>query len=190
MKVKAKKEKAGAYEFLQKEDKVDGGIYINDKNRGIGFIGDPEKNYYSFEFQDGVFSKEVKIFFADKSHIGTVKLGFSDNGTLETLGGKYEWQVVGSSKRWTDAEKNTVMFLDLENNSETSPSVLFSGMLDAKAKELLMLCGWYLLVIEWRAGLTNATLAGMPVKSSEFKKEGNQNGSDWFDVLLDITTDF
>ena len=191
MKIKALKEKAGAYEFRQTGEMLHGGIVVSKKNRGIGFVGNAETNRYIFEYEDGMFSKSVKIFLNKKDNqIGTVKLGFTDLGTLEFSGKTYDWKVVGSSKVWLDSEKNVVMFLDLENNAETMPSVIVSASLEAKTNELLMLCGWYLLVVEYRGGLTNAKLAGMPVKTDDFKDEQksthyNKYQVTWFDVLVD-----
>ncbi len=191
MKITALKERAGTYEIRQNDNAIFGGIYINSKNRGVGFVGDVKENRYIFEFEDGMFSKSVKIFFNSKDNkIGKVELGFADTGTLEFADKTYDWKVVGSSKIWFDSDKNAVMFFDLENNADKSPNVLISENMDAKLKHLLMLCGWYLLTVEWRNGLTNANLAGMPVKTDGFKAE-NRTESDirfqknWFDVLID-----
>lgn len=191
MKVTALKEKAGAYEIHQSDETIFGGIIVSRKNRGVGFVGDAKENRYIFEFEDGMFSKSVKIFFNSKDNqIGKVDLGFTDSGTLKFADKTYEWQVLGSSKIWLDSDKNAVMFFDLEYNSDKSPHILSSENLDDKSKHLLILCGWYLLVIEWRNGLTNANLAGVPVKTEGFNTE-NQTEVDirfqqnWFDVLID-----
>jgi hypothetical protein len=191
MKVPALKEKAGAYEIRQTDETIYGGIIISRKNRGVGFVGDAKENRYIFEFEDGMFSKSVKIFFNSKDNqIGKVDLGFTDSGTLKFADKTYEWQVLGSSKIWLDSDKNSVMFFDLENNSDKSPNILTIENLDAKTKDLLMLCGWYLLVVEWRNGLTNANLAGMPVKTEDFKAENKTEADirfqkNWFDILVD-----
>ncbi len=191
MKWIALKEKSGAYEIRQ-NDQVFGGIIISGKNRGVGFIGEAKENRYVFEFEDGVFSKTVKVYSNTKENqIGTVKLGFTDSGTLEFKGLTYEWRALNSSKIWVDSEKNTVMFIDLENNVEKPISVLSSASIDAKTKELLMLCGWYLLVVEYRASLTNSMLAGMPVKTKDFSQahsasSNETQGDDWFDFILDV----
>lgn len=136
-----------------------GGIIIDGKNLGRGFVGSVENNHYIFEFEDGVFSKSVKIYAGSRDNrIGLIKLGFMDGGTLETASGNYEWKSTGSSKIWTDDAKNAVMFLDLENDAENPIAVLSSENLDDKCKELLLLSGWYLLVVEYRAGFTNGNL--------------------------------
>ena len=82
------------------------------------------------------------------------------------------------------------MFIDLENNIEKPISVLISTSLDTKTEELLLLCGWYLLVVEYRASLTNSMLAGMSVKTKEFNQASSVSsnetqGDDWFDLILD-----
>ncbi|MEP6901428.1 MAG: hypothetical protein ABJA66_06730 [Actinomycetota bacterium] len=81
------------------------------------------------------------------------------------------------------------MFLDLETAAEKHIAVLSAENLDEKRRELLLLCGWYLLVVEYRAGLTNSNLAGMPVKTDEFRKASKQSAdySDWWDIILDIS---
>ena len=86
-----------------------------------------------------------------------------------------------------NAEKNAVMFLDLENDTEQPIAVLSSENLDDKQKELLILSGWYLLVVEYRAGFTNGKLAGMPVKSEEFQKANKQTAEygDWWETIVD-----
>lgn len=194
MKWIASKEKSGVYEIRQSDNEILGGIVIDGKNQGVGFVENVKENRYIFEFEDGMFSKSVKIFANSKDNpLGKVNLGFTDTGTLEFSDKKYEWQAVGSSKVWLDAEKNVMMFLDLENNADKSPSVLVSPNLEAKTKELLILCGWYLLVVEYRAGLTNSNLAGMPVKTGNFKDEQktthfNKHEVDWFDVIIDAAT--
>lgn len=196
MRITALKEKPGAYEIRHQGETIYAGIYINEKNRGVGFVGNAANNRYIFEFEDGMFSKSVKIFLNTKDNpLGKVDLGFTDSGTLKFSDKTYEWQAVGSSKVWLDVNKNVVMFLDLENNADKSPNVLVSANLDAKLTELLTLCGWYLLVIEWRAGLTNAKLAGMPVKTENFKAENQTglskaDGLDWLDVIVGVATDF
>lgn len=198
MKIRALAEKAGAYEIRQNDETNFGGIVINKKNRGVAFVGNVNENQYIFEFEDGMFSKSVKIFLNQKDNqIGKVDLGFTDSGTLKFADKTYEWQALSSSKIWLDADKNVVIFLDLENNAEVSPNLLVSSDIDAKTKNILILCGCYLLVVEWRAGLTNANLAGMPVKTDDFKIEQkpthfNKNEVTWFDVLVDavdIATD-
>jgi len=138
-----------------------------------------------------MFSKSVKIFLnTTDNQIGKVDLGFTDSGTLKFLGNTYEWQALNSSKVWLDTKKNVILFLDLENNVESWANVLISTDLEGQTTELLTLCGWYLLVVEWRAGLTNSILAGMPVKSEGYKTE-NKTISDsrfdknWFDFLVD-----
>lgn len=191
MKIIALREKSGAYEIRQTDEKIFGGIIIDGKNRGVGFVGKAEENQYLFEFEDGIFSKSVKIFYQSKDNqIGRVDLGFTDSGTLEVADKTYEWQALSSSKIWLDADKNVVMFLDLEHNAETSPNILISDGLETKAKDLLVLAGWYLLIIEWRTGLTNSKLAGMPVKTDDFQIESSPRdyGKDWFDVLIDVAT--
>ncbi len=198
MKWQALKEKAGAYEIRQSDETIFGGIYINFKNRGVGFVGNVEANRYIFEFEAGMFSKSVKIFLNTKDNqLGKVDLGFTDSGTLEFLGNTYEWQALNSSKVWLNNHKNVVMFLDLENNVETCANVLVSTDLDSQTTEILTLCGWYLLVVEWRTGLTNTILAGMPVKTEGYKTENNTKSDsrfekNWFDVLvdaIDVVTD-
>lgn len=190
MKWHAVKDQPGTYEIRQSGDEIFGGIIIDGKNRGVGFVGSVEANRYIFEFEEGVFSKSVKIYAGDKTNqIGTVKLGFIDNGTLETVSGNYDWKSTGSSKIWTDTGKHAVMFLDLETAAEKPIAVLSAENLDEKSRELLLLCGWYLLVVEYRAGLTNSNLAGMPVKTDEFRKASKQSAdySDWWDIILDIS---
>lgn len=192
MKWHAVKDKSGAYEIRRSSGEVFGGIIVDGKNHGVGFVGSVEDNRYIFEFEEGVFSKSVKIYAGNKENkIGTVNLGFVDNGTLETASGNYDWNSVGSSKFWTDAEKNAVMFLDLENDAEKPIAVLSAENLDDKRKELLLLSGWYLLVVEYRAGFTNSNLAGMPVKTEEFQKAAKQSGDyeDWWDIILDVNFD-
>ena len=66
------------------------------------------------------------------------------------------------------------MFLDLETDAAKPVAVLSAETLGEKEKELLLLSGWYLLVVEYRAGFTNGNLAGMPVKSDEFQKANKQ----------------
>jgi len=188
MKWHAVKDKSGAYEIRRSSGEIFGGIIIDGKNLGIGFVGSVENNQYIFEFEDGVFSKSVKIYAGDKSNkIGLVKLGFMDSGTLETASGNYDWKSVGSSKMWTNSEKNAVMFLDLEDDAEKPIAVLSAENLDEKHKELLLLSGWYLLVVEYRAGFTNGKLAGMPVKSEEFQKANKQTAEygDWWETIVD-----
>lgn len=192
MKWHAVKDKSGAYEIRRNDGEIFGGIIVDGKNRGIGFVGNIEDNRFIFEFEEGIFSKSVKIYAGDKTNqIGTIMLGFMDSGTLETASGNYDWQSVGSSKIWTDNEKNAVMFLDLENNAEKPIAVLSAENLDDKRKELLLLSGWYLLVVEYRAGFTNSNLAGMPVKTEEFQKVVKQSGDyeDWWDIILDVNFD-
>lgn len=184
----AVKEKSGAYEIRRSSGEVFGGIIVDGKNLGIAFIGSVDENQFVFEFEDGVFSKSVKIFAGGRENkIGTIKLGFMDSGTLETVSGNYDWKSVGSSKIWTNAEKNAVMFLDLENDSEQPIAVLSAETLDDKQKELLLLSGWYLLVVEYRAGFTNGKLAGMPVKSEEFQKANKSEAeyADWWEIIVD-----
>jgi hypothetical protein len=191
MKWHAVKEKSGAYEIRRTGGEVFGGIIIDGKNRGIGFVGSIENNQYIFEFEEGVFSKIVKIYAggADKNNqIGTIKLGFMDSGTLETTASAhYDWKSTGSSKIWTNEEKNAVMFLDLENETEKPVAVLSSENLDDKSREILLLSGWYLLVVEYRAGFTNSKLAGMPVKTEEFSKATKQPAEygEWWETLID-----
>src|SRR5881392_37256 len=111
-------DKSGAYELRRSSGEVFGGIIIDGKNLGLGFVGSVENNQYIFEHEDGVFSKSVKIYAGGKDNrIGLIKLGFMDSGTLETAPGNYDWRSTGSSKIWTDEEKNAVMFLDLENDA-------------------------------------------------------------------------
>lgn len=189
MKWYAVKERSGAYEIRRSDGNIFGGIIINDKNQGIAFVGSIEDNHYIFEFEDGVFSKSVKIFAGAKGNkIGTIRLGFMDSGTLETASGNYDWKSTGSSKIWTNDEKNTVMFLDLENDPEKPVAVLSSENLDDEYKGLLLLSGWYLLVVEYRAGFTNAALAGMPVKSEAFRKAAKQHPdyADWWETIVDV----
>ena len=188
MKWHAVKEKSGAYEIRRNDGEVFGGIIIDGKNRGIGFVGSARDNQYVFEFEEGVFSKIVRIYAGNKDNkIGTIKLGFMDSGTLETDAGNYDWKSTGSSKIWTNEEKNAVMFFDLENDAEKPLAVLSSENLKDKCRELLLLSGWYLLVVEYRAGFTNATLAGMPVKTEEFSKATRQPAEygEWWETLLD-----
>ena len=189
MKWYAIKDKQGAYEIRQSSGEMFGGIIIDGKNRGIGFVGNVKENQYIFEYEEGVFSKNVKVCAGNKNNqIGTITLGFMDSGTLETESGKYDWKSTGSSKIWTNAEKNAVMFLDLENDAEKSVAVLSSENLDEKQKELLLLGGWYLLVVEYRAGFTNGNLAGMPVKSEAFQKANKEPAEygDWWDTIVDV----
>jgi hypothetical protein len=189
MKWHAVKDKSGAYEIRRNDNEMFGGIIIDGKNRGVGFVGSVEDNQYIFEFEDGVFSKSVKIFAGGKivTQIGTIKLGFMDSGTLETASGNYDWKSTGSSKIWANSEKNAVMFLDLENDAEISVAVLSAEILEDKQQELLLLSGWYLLVVEYRAGLTNSKLAGMPVKSEEFQKTNKESAEygDWWETIVD-----
>ena len=189
MKWHAVKEKSGAYEIRRNDGEVFGGIIIDGKNRGIGFVGSARDNQYVFEFEEGVFSKSVKIYAGagKDNRIGTVKLGFMDSGTLETDSGNYDWKSTGSSKIWTNKEKNAVMFLDLETDAEKPVAVLSSENLDDKCREVLLLSGWYLLVVEYRAGFTNSTLAGTPVKTEEFSKATKPVAEygEWWETLLD-----
>ncbi len=188
MKWHAVKEKSGAYEIRRNDGEIFGGIIIDGKNQGIAFVGSVEDKRYIFEFEEGVFSKSVKIYARDKDNkIGTIKLGFMDSGTLETAAGNYDWKSTGSSKIWTNEEKNAVMFLDLENDAEKPVAVLISENLDNESRELLLLSGWYLLVVEYRAGFTNSTLAGMPVKTEEFSKTNKQSAehADWWETIVD-----
>jgi len=189
MKWHAVKEKSGAYEIRRGDGEIFGGIIIDGKNRGIGFVGSARNNHYIFEFEEGIFCKIVKIYAGGKDHrIGRVKLDFMDSGTLETASGNYDWKSAGASKIWTNEEKNAVMFLDLENDAEKPVAVLSSENLDEKWREVLLLSGWYLLVVEYRAGFTNSTLAGMPVKTEEFSKATKQTAEygEWWDTLLDV----
>ena len=80
------------------------------------------------------------------------------------------------------------MFLDLENDAEKPIAVLSAETLEDKQKELLILSGWYLLVVEYRAGFTNGNLAGMPVKSDEFQKANKQQAEygDWWETIVDV----
>ena len=122
--------------------------------------------------------------------IGTVSLGFTDTGTLETAEGRYEWKSIGSSKLWVSETKRSLVFFDLEHDGSHPVSVLSSDSLTSDLKDLLLLCGWYLIVVEYRAGLTNAVLAGMPAKTDDFDKARSgetlrHNGDDWFDFLTD-----
>lgn len=193
MKWHAVTDQSGAYEIRRNDGEVFGGLIINGKNRGAGFVGSAENNRYIFEFEDGIFSKSVGVFAGDKDNqMAAIKLGFTDNGTLETASENYEWKTVGSSKFWMDAAKNAVMFLDLENDVEKPIAVLESENLDDKSRELLLLSGWYLLVVEHRAGFTNSNLAGMPVKTDEFRKATKPEGgdyADWWDVIVDAVID-
>lgn len=189
MKWHAVKDKSGAYEIRRNDDEIFGGIIIDGKNTGVGFVDSVKDNHYIFEFEDGVFSKSVKIYAGGKDNkIGTIKLGFMDSGTLETASGNYEWKSTGSSKIWTNGEKNAVMFLDLENDAEKPIAVLSSENLEDKQRELLLLSGWYLLVVEYRAGFTNSELAGMPVKTDDFRKANKQTVEygDWWDTIVDV----
>jgi hypothetical protein len=64
---------------------------------------------------------------------------------------------------------------------------LSSENLDDKCREILLLSGWYLLVVEYRAGFTNSPLAGMPVKTEEFSK-ANKPGAEygeWWETIVD-----
>jgi hypothetical protein len=189
MKWHAVKEKPGAYEVRQAGGEVFGGIIIDGKNRGVGFVGSARSNQYIFEFEEGILSKSVKIYAGGTkdNKIGTVKLGFMDSGTLETDSAHFDWKSTGSSKIWTNEEKNAVMFLDLENDAEKPAAVLSSENLDEKCRELLLLSGWYLLVVEYRAGFTNSKLAGMPVKTEEFGKATAQPAEygEWWDTIVD-----
>jgi hypothetical protein len=189
MKWYAVKEKPGAYEIRRNDGEIFGGIIIDGRNRGLGFVGSLEGKRYIFEFEEGVFSKGVKIYGDGKdTPLGTVRLGFMDGGTLETAAGNYEWKSAGSSKIWTNAEKNAVMFLDLETDAEKPVAVLSSENLAADSRELLLLSGWYLLVVEYRAGLTNAVLAGMPVKTEEFGKAAKPAAEyeEWWETITDL----
>jgi hypothetical protein len=189
MKWHAVKEKPGAYEIRRNAGEIFGGIIIDGRNRGLGFVGSLEDKHYVFEFEEGVFSKNVKIYKGSKDNrIGTVKLGFMDGGTLESAAGNYEWKSTGSSKIWTNAEKNAVLFIDLETEPENPVAVLSSENLDADCRELLLLGGWYLLVVEYRAGLTNAVLAGMPVKTEEFGKAAKPAAEygEWWETITDL----
>ncbi len=188
MKWHAVKDKSGAYEIRRNDGEMFGGIIIDGKNLGIGFVGSVENNQYIFEYENGVFSKSMKIYAGSKDNkIGTIKLGFMDSGTLETASGNYDWKSTSSSKIWTNSKKNAVMFLDLENDAEQPIAVLSAENLDEKQRELLLLSGWYLLVVEYRAGFTNGNLAGMPVKSEEFQKANKQTAEygDWWDTIVD-----
>ncbi|GEM_PF-6665720 len=135
MKITALKEKSGVYEIRQSNKTIFGGIVIDGKNRGVGFAENTENNRCIFEFEDGMFSKSITIFLNSKENqIGTVKLGFTDSGTLETASGNYEWKAIGSSKIWVDTEQNTVMFFDLENNPEKFSSVLYKENLESNTR--------------------------------------------------------
>lgn len=184
----AVKDKSGAYEIRRSSGELFGGIIIDGKNLGVGFVGSVENNQYIFEYETGVFSKSVKIYAGSKDNrIGTINLGFMDSGTLETAAGNYDWKSTGSSKIWTNAQQNAVMFLDLENDAEQPIAALSAENLDDKQRELLLLSGWYLLVVEYRAGFTNGNLAGMPVKSEEFQKANKQTAEygDWWETIVD-----
>ena len=188
MKWHAVTDKSGAYEIRRNDGAIFGGIVIDGQNRGTGFIGSVTANKYIIEFEEGVFSKRVKIYAGGKDNrIAVVKLGFMDSGTLEAAAGNYDWKSTGSSKIWTNAGKNAVMFLDLETDAEKPVAVLLAEDLDEKSRELLILSGWYLLVVEYRAGFTNGRLAGMPVKSEEFQKANRQTAEygDWWDTIVD-----
>src|SRR5437762_13312065 len=101
MKWHAVKEKSGAYEVRRTGGEVFGGIIIDGKNRGVGFVGSFENNQYIFEFEEGILSKIVKIYAGNKSNrIGTIKLGFMDNGTLETDSAHFDWKSTVTSKIW------------------------------------------------------------------------------------------
>jgi hypothetical protein len=84
MKWQALKEKAGTYEIRQNDGTVFGGIYINSQKQGFVCMGNAEENRYIFEFEDGMFSKSVKIYPNSKEKApGQVNLGFTDSRTLE-----------------------------------------------------------------------------------------------------------
>lgn len=191
MKWKALVNKPGAYEIRQNNQNVCGGIFINAKNRGIGFVGDASQNRYIFEFEDGMFNKQVKIFLNTlKNQIGKIELGFSDSGALDLEDRIYNWQEISSSKVWVDSKKDIVVLFDLENNADSEPNVLFAPDLEPETGILLSLCGWFLLVVEWRAGLTNPNLAGMPVKLDSLNSEiegdkVNNSQQNWFDFLIE-----
>lgn len=189
MKVTALKEKVGAYEIRQNDETLFGGIVINGKNQGVGFVGKPEGNQYIFEVEEGTFSKSFKVYFQSKvKQIGEGSLGFTESGTLKFSEKDFEWQTLGSSKIWLDSEKNVVILFDLENNAETAPNILVSTNLEAKVSDLLVLCGWLLIVVEWRSGFTNSVLAGLQVKPEEFidDRKSQKSNRNWLDVLGDI----
>ena len=76
MKWHAVKEKSGAYEIRRTGGEVFGGIIIDGKNRGIGFVGSARNNQYIFEYEEGVFNKTVKIYGGNKNNrIGTRSRG-------------------------------------------------------------------------------------------------------------------
>lgn len=188
MKWQAVKDKSGAYELRRNDGEIFGGIIIDGKNRGIAFVGSVEEKRYIFEFEDGVFSKSVKIYANNNDNqIATIRLGFMDSGALESAAGNFDWKSTGSSKIWTNAEKNAVMFLDLESDAEKPVAVLSAENLEKELGELLLLSGWYLLVVEYRAGFTNSKLAGMPVKTEEFSKANKQfaESGDWWETIFD-----
>lgn len=193
MKIRAIKEKTGTYEIYQTNSKPVGGIFVNKNNFGIGFVENLNDNQYFFEFEDGVFSKSVKIFHNSKNNlISEVKLNFTDNGNLELFGAKFEWQSFGLSKIWLDAEKNIVLLFDLEHNAETTPNILTSSNLDVTTNNLLVLCGWYLIVIEYRAGFSDSILAGMPAKIDKIQQlnKTSDYGKDWIDLIIDASNNF
>ena len=106
MKWHAVKDKSGAYEIRRNDGKFFGGIIIDGKNRGLAFVGSIEDNHYIFEFEEGVFSKSVKIYAGSKHNkIGTVKLGFMDSGTLETDSGNYNGNLPARRKSGRTAKK-------------------------------------------------------------------------------------
>jgi hypothetical protein len=189
MKWQALKERAGAYEIRRSNSELFGGLVIGGNNKGVGFVGDAGNNRYLFTFEEGVFSKSVKVFRGtQENRVGVVRLGFTDTGTLETASGNYEWALLGDSKVWLDGAKNIVLVLDLEHNAATAPGVLCAPNLEPHAQELLILCGWYLTVLEYRAALASYTLAGMPAKIEEFRQATKSKvttpGSGWFEVVV------
>lgn len=50
MKWHAVKDKSGAYEIRRSSGEMFGGIIIDGKNLGRGFVGSVENNHYIFEF--------------------------------------------------------------------------------------------------------------------------------------------
>lgn len=194
-------ERTGAYELRSAQEERLGGIVIDGHNHGIGFLGDAATNRYHFTFEDGLIHKTVTAFADDaKTPLGTVKLGFTDCGTLTTATGEYAWKAVGFSKTWSDVGQNVLMFLDLEGPKEQAVSVLISETLEGTVKDLLLLGGWYLTIVEYRAGFSHSRLAGMPVKTEDFRiavREAREaqgmtfdrDAYTWWDFMVDVVVE-
>ena len=95
MKWHAVEDKSGAYEIRCSRGEMVGGIVIDGKNEGAGFIGNVEENRYIFKFEEGIFSKSVKIFAGGKvvTQIGIIKTRFYGQRNARKRGGKLRLEI-------------------------------------------------------------------------------------------------